>query len=90
MVTAGLCNLETGSPPWSRYLGYGLVLYTPSICHPVRILGNDYPGMETVARLHKSAVYRVSSYGGACYTDLAASWLGFCSGFLPLTQTVCE
>ena len=42
----------------SRYLGYGLVLYTPIIlCHPVRILGNDYPGMGTVVRLHKSAVH---------------------------------
>ena len=41
----------------SRYLGYRLVLYTPSICHPVCILGNDYPGMGTVARLHKFTVY---------------------------------
>ena len=41
----------------NRCLGYGLVLYTPTICHPVRILGNDYPGMRTVARLHKSAVH---------------------------------
>ena len=41
-----------------RYLGYGLVLYTPIICHPVRILGNDYPGMGTVARLYKSAVHQ--------------------------------
>ena len=41
----------------SRYLGYGLVLYKPIICHPVRILGNDYPGMGTVARLHKSSVH---------------------------------
>ena len=41
----------------SRYLGYGLVLYTPIICHPVRILGNDHPGMGTVARLHKSTLY---------------------------------
>ena len=43
----------------SHYLGYELVLYTPIICHPVRILGNDYPGMgtRTVARLHKFAVH---------------------------------
>ena len=41
----------------SHYLGYGLVLYTPIICHPVRILGNDYPGMGTVAKLHKSTVH---------------------------------
>ena len=40
----------------SRYLRYGLVLYTAIICHPVPILGNDYPGIGTVARLHKSAV----------------------------------
>ena len=40
----------------SRYQGYGLVLYTTIICHPVRILGNNYHGMGTVARLHKSAV----------------------------------
>ena len=41
----------------SRFLGYELVLYTPIICHPVCILGNNYPGMGTVARLHKSAVH---------------------------------
>ena len=41
----------------SHYLGYGLVLYTPIMCHPVHILGNDYPGMGTVARLHKSAIH---------------------------------
>ena len=35
----------------SCYLEYGLVLYSPIIYHPVRILGNDYPGMGTVARL---------------------------------------
>ena len=41
----------------SHYLGYGLVLYTPIMCHPVHILGNDFPGMGTVARLHKSAIH---------------------------------
>ena len=40
----------------SRYLGYRLVLYTPIICHPIRILGNDYPGMGIVVRLHEPAV----------------------------------
>ena len=56
----GLCSLATVPTPWgSRYLGYRLVLYTTIICQPVRILGNDYPGMGTVARLHKSAVSSV-------------------------------
>ena len=41
----------------SCYLGYGLVLYSPIIYYPVRILGNDYPGMGTVARSHKSSVH---------------------------------
>ena len=54
-----LCTLATVLTPYmgSCYLGYELVLYSPIIYHPVRILGNDYPGMGTVARLHKSAVH---------------------------------
>ena len=39
-----------------RCLGYGLALYTPITCHHVCILGNDCPGMGTVARLHKFTV----------------------------------
>ena len=50
-----LCN--SSHTMGSRYVGYRLVLYTPIIYHPVCILGNDYPGMGTVARLHKSAVH---------------------------------
>ena len=34
-----------------------LLLLLLLLYHPVGILGNDYPGMGTVARLHKSAVH---------------------------------
>ena len=55
----------------SCYLGYGLVLYTPITCRPVRILGNDYPGLGTVARLHNqlynlAVVSSVCGGGGRC------------------------
>ena len=40
----------------SHYQGDGLVL-----CHPVSILGNDYPGMGTAVRLHKSTVAKAAA-----------------------------
>ena len=40
----------------------GTVLFYYS--HPVHILGNDYPGMGTVARLHKSTVYECMHAAG--------------------------
>ena len=59
-----LCN--SSHTMGSRYLGYGLVLYTPTICHLVRILGNDYPGVGTVARLHKSHVHTSPTFVKGC------------------------
>ena len=75
LCTADLCNLATvpTCTMGSCYLGYGLVLYTPIIYYPVCILGNDYPGMGTVARLHKSAVHGCM-HKSAVHGCMHAAW----------------